>query len=168
MKRAAESSAGSHRAGNGPQRARINTQHSNDGDGKLGLLFADGDKMRSSLRRQLVLDKRPSLHSRELPMFVQEFEADIAIAADCEPLDLENFEIIPSGRTNWQVWCNPKSCKISQLQKIDLIPGMRHALSMMLQRSTSCGETLRVVAIKTLKGSQRTILYFSLTTNVKK
>ena len=63
MKRVAESSTGSHRAGNGSQRVRINIQHSNDGDGKLGLLFADGDKMRSSLRRQLVLDKGSSLHS---------------------------------------------------------------------------------------------------------
>ena len=48
MKRVAESSTGSHRAGNGPQRVRINTQHSNDGDGKLGLLFAEQQQQHSS------------------------------------------------------------------------------------------------------------------------
>jgi len=112
------------------------------------------------LRRQLVIDNRPSLDSHELRMFVQEFDTDIVVAADCDPLELENSQNI-SHITNWQVWCNPKSWKISQLEMIDLIPGWRHAVLITLQRSTSCGETLSVVAIKTLKGIAENHLFFS-------
>ena len=139
--------------------------HSSDGvhfTGKVTLLFADGDDMHAKLRRELVVDNRPSLHSDELVTFVQEFEADIAIAADCEKLDLENSEDISTGDTYWQVWCNPMLWEISQSETIDLIPD-RHAVLTTLRRSTSCGETLRVVAIKTLKGTAQSPLFFSPT-----
>ena len=175
----AQSSDGSHYAGNAPKRARpmipkakskAKSQHSSDGvhfTGKVTLLFADGDKVHPSLRRQLVIDNRPSLDSHELRMFVQEFDTDIVVAADCDPLELENSQNI-SHITNWQVWCNPKSWKISQLEMIDLIPGWRHAVLITLQRSTSCGETLNVIAIKTLKGVAENPLFFSLQDNVNK
>ena len=164
-----DSSGSSHCAGNAPKRVRINThqcksQHSSDGihfTGKVGLLFAEGEKMAARLRQQLAIDNRPSLRSNEVLMFVDEFDLDIAIVANCEPIEFENFKIITSGDTTWQVWCNPKSWKISQLEMIDLIPGWRHAVLMTLQRSTSCGETLRVVAIKTLKGIPHKPLFFS-------
>ena len=157
----ADSSDGSHYAGNTSKSARIATHQSRSHfSGKVTLLFADGDKVHPELRRQLVIDNRPSLDSHELRMFVQEFEADIMVAADCEPLRLENSQNISKGHTTWQVWCNPKSWKISQLEMIDLIPGWRHAVLMTLQRSTSCGETLSVVAIKTLKGIAENHLFF--------
>ena len=137
-------------------KSKAKSQHSSDGvhsTDKIGLLFADGDKMQPRLRRKLVIDNRPSFHSHELPTFVEEFALNIVIAADCEPFaDCEALRPISTGDTTWQVWCNPKSWKISQLEMIDLIPGWRHAVLITLQRSTSCGETLRVVAIKTLKG----------------
>ena len=139
--------------------------HSSDGvhlTGKVTLLFADGDDMHPRLRRELVVDNRPSLHSDELVTFVQEFEADIVIAADCEKLALENCEDISTGDTFWQVWCNPMLWEISQSETIDLIPD-RHAVLTTLRRSTSCGETLRVVAIKTLKGTAHSSLFFSPT-----
>jgi hypothetical protein len=44
---------------------------------------------------------------------------------------------------------------------IDLIPGWRHAVWITVQRSTSCGETLNVIAIKTLKGVAGNPLFFS-------
>ena len=56
------------------------------------------------------------------------------------------------GDTTWQVWCNPMAWKISSIEIIDMGRNYRHAVSMTLRRPTSCGEALRVVAIKTLKG----------------
>ena len=160
----AQSSDGSHYAGNASKTARIATHESRSHfTGKFALLFADGDKVHPRLRQQLVIDNRPSLNSHELKMFVEEFEADMVVAADCDPLELKNSHSYQREDTTWQVWCNPNSWKISQLEMIDLIPGWRHAVLITLQRSTSCGETLNVVAIKTLKGVAENPLFFSPT-----
>ena len=153
----AQSSDSSHYAGNASKTARIATHFT----GKLTLLFADGDNVHPRLRQQLVPDNRPPLNSHELQMFVEEFEAEVVVAADCDPLELENSHSYQGEDTTWQVWCNPNSWKISQLEMIDLIPGWRHAVLITLQRSTSCGETLNVVAIKTLKGVAQNPLFFS-------
>ena len=149
----AQSSDGSHYAGNASKRARIIQQQCrSEFTEKIDLLFADGDKMHPRLRQQLVIDNRPSLKSHDLKMFVEEFEADIVIAADCDPLKFKNSQIISTEDTTWQVWCNPDSWKISQHEIFDLIPGWRHAVWITVQRSTSCDETLNIIAIKTLKG----------------
>ena len=156
----AQSSDSSHYAGNASKTAR-KVECRCHFTGKLTLLFADGNNVHPRLRQQLVPDNRPPLNSHELQMFVEEFEAEMVVAADCDPLELENCHSYQRDDTTWQVWCNPNSWKISQLEMIDLVPGWRHAVLITMQRSTSCGETLNVVAIKTLKGVAENPLFFS-------
>ena len=162
----AQSSTGSHCAGNAPKRVRLmdskakckaKSPQSNDAiclKGKIVFLFADDDKMDCDLRSQLLPDKRPSLRTYEMPGFVQEFAAHIAIGADCESFAKRYTHVtkMTTGETNWQVWCNPNFWKIYSCQNIHLIPNWRYAFSMTLRRPTSCGDELQVVAVKTLKG----------------
>ena len=158
----AQSSDGSHYAGNASKRTRIIQQQSrSELTEKVDLLFADGDKMHPRLRQQLVIDNRPSLTSHELKMLVKKSDADIVVAADCDPLDLNDSQNISTEDTTWQVWCNPDSWKLSQLKIFDLIPGERHAVWITVQRSTSCGERLNVVAMKTLKDVADNPFFFS-------
>ena len=158
----AQSSNGSHYAGNASKRARIIQQQSrSELTEKVDLLFADGDKMHPRLRQQLVIHNRLSLDSHELKMLVKESDADIVVAADCDPLELKNSQNISSEDTTWQIWCNPDSWKLSQLKIFDLIPGERHAVWITVQRSTSCGERLNVIAMKTLKGVAENPFFFS-------
>ena len=63
--------------------------------------------------------------------FIDEFDVDIVVTADCSPILREGAQLSKTSTTFWRVWCDPCVWRSEDLELVQLSRSAREAASVM-------------------------------------
>ncbi len=119
-------------------------------------MLVDGCAIDPVVRLELVKDTRSNVSEEEVQSYVEELDADVMVASNCQAYQWGAMYTIYTNDTHWQLWLNDATWALDRYEVVDLIPQVnthrRQAVVIYLRRLTTCGEKLRLICVTTLKG----------------